>query len=71
MCIVEPLLCLRRVSLNLAKKVVAEKMRNAIPYLDDLIGECWLLSSRTARKIGVSIKIIGILYSGNFLFMKN
>ncbi|XP_072378347.1 serine/threonine-protein kinase ATR [Diabrotica undecimpunctata] len=51
--IVEPLLCLRRVSLNLAKNVAEEKIPNAVPYLHSLLGECWLLSAKTARSAGM------------------
>lgn len=44
---------MRRVALNLAKKIAEEKFRGAVPLLDSLIGECWLLSAKVARAAGV------------------
>ncbi|XP_057666885.1 serine/threonine-protein kinase ATR-like [Diorhabda carinulata] len=51
--IIEPILCLRRVSLNLAKHIAEEKFQTAVPYLNSLIGESWLLSAKTARSAGM------------------
>ncbi|CAH1116639.1 unnamed protein product [Phaedon cochleariae] len=51
--IIEPLLSTRRVSLNLAKKIAEEKIQGAVPYLDSLLGECWLLSAKIARSAGM------------------
>ncbi|XP_018574027.1 serine/threonine-protein kinase ATR-like, partial [Anoplophora glabripennis] len=51
--VVEPLLCMRRVSLNLAKKIAEERVPQAIPFLNSLIGEHWLLSAKTARAAGM------------------
>ncbi|XP_056649111.1 serine/threonine-protein kinase ATR-like isoform X3 [Diorhabda sublineata] len=51
--IIEPILCLRRVSLNLAKHIAEEKFQTALPYLNSLIGESWLLSAKTARSAGM------------------
>ncbi|KAJ8944483.1 hypothetical protein NQ314_009467 [Rhamnusium bicolor] len=51
--VIEPLLCLRRVSLNLAKKIAEEKVPQAVPFLNSFIAECWLLSAKTARSAGM------------------
>ncbi|XP_023017943.2 serine/threonine-protein kinase atr isoform X2 [Leptinotarsa decemlineata] len=51
--IIEPLLCLRRVSLGLAKKIAEDKINGAVPYLNSLIGDCWLQSARIARASGM------------------
>ncbi|VEN56457.1 unnamed protein product, partial [Callosobruchus maculatus] len=51
--IIEPLLCLRRVSLNLAKKVIEDKLQQPVSYFDTLIGDCWLLSAKIARSAGL------------------
>lgn len=49
----EPILCLRRVALEQGKKLLQEKLPNAVPYMDALLGECWLLSAKTARSARV------------------
>ncbi|XP_044758902.1 serine/threonine-protein kinase atr [Coccinella septempunctata] len=51
--IMEPILCMRRVALEQGKKLIEEKLPNAIPYIDALLGECWLLSVKTARSARV------------------
>lgn len=51
---IEPLLCLRRVALDLAKNVAKNKAPSAVGILDTLIGECWIQSAKTARIAGVS-----------------
>lgn len=60
---IEPLLCLRRVSLNLAKVIARDKVPGAVPTFDTLIGECWMQSAKTARATGVSIFPLNSLIS--------
>lgn len=52
--ITEPILCLRRVMLNEAKKLLEEQRPSAVPLIDSLLGECWLTSAKTARSAAVS-----------------
>lgn len=49
----EPILCLRRVALNQAKRLIKEQVPSAVPHIDSLLGESWLLSAKIARKAGV------------------
>ncbi|KAF7269206.1 hypothetical protein GWI33_017672 [Rhynchophorus ferrugineus] len=49
----EPLLCLRRVVLNLGRNIAEEKMPKAVPFFDELLGESWLQSVTIARNAGV------------------
>ncbi|XP_066138403.1 serine/threonine-protein kinase ATR [Euwallacea fornicatus] len=51
--VVEPLLCLRRVALNLTKSIVEVKAPQAVPFLDKLLGETWLQSINVARTAGI------------------
>lgn len=51
--IIEPLLCLRRVIIEQIKRRIGVKAPSAIPHLNSLLGECWLLSATTARKAGI------------------
>lgn len=51
--IIEPLLCLRRVIIEQMKRHIGVKVPRAIPHLNSLLGECWLLSAATARKAGI------------------
>ncbi|RZC32904.1 serine/threonine-protein kinase ATR, partial [Asbolus verrucosus] len=51
--IVEPLLCLRRVAVEQSKRIIERRVPNAIPLLNSLLGECWLLSANTARAAGI------------------
>nr|CAI5838056.1 unnamed protein product [Callosobruchus analis] len=61
--IIEPLLCLRRVSLNLAKKVIEDKLQQPVSYFDKLIGDCWLLSAKIARKICAQARLLYATYN--------
>lgn len=66
---IEPLLCLRRVSLNLAKSIAANRMPGTVPTLETLIGECWLQSAKTARAAGVSttfFSVFLVMYEFNY-----
>lgn len=49
--IIEPLLCLRRVAIDQSKRII-ENMGVTMPLFDRLLGECWLLSAKTARAAG-------------------
>lgn len=51
--VVEPLLCMRRVALNLAREVAEKKAPQAVPFLDKMLGESWLQSVNVARAAGV------------------
>ncbi|GJQ85421.1 hypothetical protein Trydic_g23851 [Trypoxylus dichotomus] len=51
--IIEPILCLRRVALNQAKRLIKDKVPSAIPHIDSLLGESWLLSAKVARRAGI------------------
>ncbi|KAK9719934.1 Phosphatidylinositol 3- and 4-kinase [Popillia japonica] len=51
--IMEPILCLRRVALNQAKRLIKEQVPSAVPHIDSLLGESWLLSAKIARKAGI------------------
>ncbi|KYB25791.1 Serine/threonine-protein kinase ATR-like Protein [Tribolium castaneum] len=51
--IIEPLLCLRRVAIEQSKRLVEDRVAVAVPMLNSLLGECWLLSAQTARSAGV------------------
>lgn len=51
--VVEPLLCMRRVALNLAREVAEKKAPQAVPFLDKMLGESWLQSANVARAAGV------------------
>lgn len=51
--ITEPILCLRRVGLNQAVQLLKDKVPNALPFLNSLLGESWLFSAKTARAVGV------------------
>ncbi|XP_044272747.1 serine/threonine-protein kinase ATR-like [Tribolium madens] len=50
--IIEPLLCLRRVAIEQSKRLI-DTHGVAIPMLNSLLGECWLLSAQMARSAGV------------------
>ncbi|ERL94616.1 hypothetical protein D910_11893 [Dendroctonus ponderosae] len=51
--VVEPLLCLRRVALNLARDIAERKAPQAVPHLENLLGETWLKSVNVARRAGM------------------
>lgn len=51
--VVEPLLCVRRVALSLARNIAEQKAPQAVPYIDNLLGETWLQSVNVARSAGV------------------
>ncbi|XP_050294547.1 serine/threonine-protein kinase ATR [Anthonomus grandis grandis] len=51
--IMEPLLCIRRVALSLARNISEKKAPQALPYFDNLLGEMWLQSVNVARSAGV------------------
>ncbi|KAL3272429.1 hypothetical protein HHI36_013911 [Cryptolaemus montrouzieri] len=51
--IVEPILCLRRVALEQGKKLIERRVPDAVSHINALLGECWLLSAKTARSARV------------------
>ncbi|XP_030746712.1 serine/threonine-protein kinase ATR-like isoform X2 [Sitophilus oryzae] len=51
--ILEPLLCVRRVALNLGREIVKKKVPQAVTFFDGLLGESWLQSVTVARNAGV------------------
>lgn len=55
--VVEPLLCLRRVALSLAKDIAERKAPQAVPHLENLLGETWLKSINVARRAGVRFSV--------------
>ncbi|KAL1512933.1 hypothetical protein ABEB36_002432 [Hypothenemus hampei] len=51
--VIEPLLCLRRVALRLARDIADKKAPQAVPYLEKILGETWLQSVNVARSAGI------------------
>ncbi|KAK4874516.1 hypothetical protein RN001_013876 [Aquatica leii] len=49
----EPILCLRRVGIQQAKQLLAEKVAPSLPLLNSILGEAWLQSATIARTAGV------------------
>lgn len=68
--VVEPLLCVRRVALSLARDIAEQKAPQAVPYIDNLLGETWLQSVNVARSAGVRTSsniFISIMFYNNYL----
>ncbi|XP_017770441.1 PREDICTED: serine/threonine-protein kinase atr-like [Nicrophorus vespilloides] len=51
--VIEPVLCLRRVSVEQAKSVLEEKCPAVSQMLDTVLGDSWLKSAEIARRAGI------------------
>lgn len=50
--VVEPLLALRRVGLDLGKRIAEKRLVQAVPHFSKMLGEYWLYSANMARVAG-------------------